>query len=88
MPKQKRQDHRRNAELRADRQSVRRSAADREILDLVRWAEIDMREFVEIDEILLVDRLVEVIGRFDIVLDLGRQMAVRCRTDRPAQAAS
>ncbi len=35
-----------------------------------------MRQLAEIDRVLLPDRLVEVIGGLDVVLDLGRQAAL------------
>ncbi len=70
------------------RQPVGDQLGDGEILGLVGRPEIAVRQLAEIDEILLVDGLIEVIGRLDIVLDLGGQAALAVERGRPAPGAS
>ncbi len=61
------------------------SWGDGEILALEGGAQIAMRQMAQIDQILLDQRLVEIVGGLDILLDIRRQMTLA--VERAAGAA-
>ncbi len=85
---QKRQRHGRQSQPRADRQADADQLDHREVLVLVGWTQVAMRQLAQIDQILPGERLVEVISGLDIALDLGRQPALAVRRGRRARSAS